>query len=74
MSYPREQQDLAELSGIDGRILQSELIVTRQRARVENLERAGKDSSLSKSVLRNFINVLAFQYAHRGRVLRQLRY
>jgi len=46
------QQDLADLSRIDAHILQSELIVTRQQKLVDNLERAGNDSSLSRSVLR----------------------
>jgi hypothetical protein len=59
---------------IDARIFQSELIVTRQRARVDNLERAGHDSSLSRSVLRNFQTCLQLQYAHRNRALRQLRH
>jgi hypothetical protein len=67
-------QELADLSRIEAHILQSELIVTRQQARVDNLERAGNDSSLSRSVLRNFQACLQLQYAYRNRALRQLRH
>jgi hypothetical protein len=69
-----DQQALADLSRIDAHILQSELIVTRQQARVDNLDRTGNDSSLSRSVLRNFQNCLQLQYAYRNRALRQLRH
>jgi hypothetical protein len=66
------QQDLAELSRIDAHILQLELIVTRQQARIENLERAGDDGSLSRSLLKNFKASLELQYAYRARALRWL--
>jgi hypothetical protein len=72
MSQISRAQDLAELSRIDADILQSELAVTRQQARVDGLERAGNDSSLSRSVLKNFKSSLALQYAYRARALRQL--
>jgi hypothetical protein len=68
------QQDLAYLTRIDAHILQSELAVTRQQVRVNGLERAGSDSSLSTSVLKNFKTALELQYAYRARALRQLRY
>jgi hypothetical protein len=64
------QHDLAELCRIDADILQSELIVTRQRARVESLERAGNNSALSRSLLKNFKASLELQYAYRS-ALRQ---
>ena len=67
------QQEAAELSRIDARILQSELNVTRQQARVDTLERAGNNSPLSRSVLKNFRASLALQYSYRARALRQLR-
>jgi adenylosuccinate lyase len=67
-------QDLTDLSRIDARIFQSELIVTAQQARVDSLERTGNDSSLSRSVLRSFQTCLHLQYAHRKRVLHQLRH
>lgn len=68
------QHDLAELLRIDAHILQFELNVTRQQARVDSLERAGNDSLLSKSVLKNFTISLELQYLHRARALRQLRH
>jgi hypothetical protein len=68
------QQDLSNLSRIDAHIFQSELIVTKQQARVQSLERTGNDSSLSRSVLRNFQISLELQYAYRNRALRQLRH
>jgi hypothetical protein len=46
--------DLSELSRIDAHILQPELIAASQKARVDNLERAGNDSALSRSLLKNF--------------------
>jgi hypothetical protein len=64
------QHDLTELCRIDADILQSELIVTRQRARVESLERAGNNSALSRSLLKNFKASLELQYAYRS-ALRQ---
>jgi hypothetical protein len=67
-------QEQAELSRIDAHILQSELIVTRQQARVDRLERAGNDSSLSRSVLKNFRTSLDLQYTHRAHALRQSSY
>jgi hypothetical protein len=72
MSQIASTRELAELSRIDAHILQSELVVTRQQARVDDLERAGNDSSLSRSVLKNFKSSLALQYAYRARALRQL--
>jgi hypothetical protein len=68
------QQDLAELSRIDADILQSELIVTGQQARVDGLERAGNDGSLSRSLLKNCRTLLELQYTYRARALRHLRH
>jgi hypothetical protein len=68
------QQDLADLACIDAHIFQSEQAVTRQEARVDGLERAGSDSSLSTSVLKNFKTALELQYAYRARALRELRH
>jgi len=67
-------QDRPELLRIDAHILQSELMVTRQQARVDRLERTGNESSLSRSLLQNFKIALQLQYAHRDHVLRQLRH
>ena len=53
-------QDQADLARIDAHILQSELIVTRQQARVNSLERVGNDRSLSRSLLKNFGPLLNF--------------
>lgn len=69
-NFLRAQHDLTELCRIDADILQSELIVTRQRARVESLERAGNNSALSRSLLKNFKASLELQYAYRS-ALRQ---
>jgi hypothetical protein len=66
-------QAQAELARVDAHIFQSELIVTRQQARVDSLERAGNDGSLSRLLLKNFKTVLEIQYAYRNRALRQLR-
>jgi hypothetical protein len=68
------EQDLADLARIDAHILQSELIVTRQQARVNSLERVGNDRSLSSSLLKNFRTSLELQYAYRARALRQLKH
>lgn len=57
---------------LDQCIFQSELMVTRQRMRVGRIERAGNDSSLSRSLLQNFETALRLQYANRDRVRRQL--
>lgn len=65
------RQELAELSRIEACILQSELIITKQQARVDSLEAAGNDSLLSQSILKNFKTSLDLQYAHRARALRQ---
>jgi hypothetical protein len=59
------------LSRIDAHILQSELIVTSQQARVDSLERAGNNGALSRSLLMNFKASLELQYAYRARALRQ---
>jgi len=74
MSQTSRTQDLAELSRIEAHILQSELAVTRQQVRIDSLERAGNDSSLSRSVLKNFRTALGLQYAYRARAQRQLRH
>jgi hypothetical protein len=66
-------QDRTELARVEAHILQSELIVTRQQARVDSLERAGNDGSLSRLLLKNFKTALEIQYAYRNRALRQLR-
>jgi hypothetical protein len=70
LSQIARMQDLAELSRIDADILQSELAITRQQARVDDLKRAGNDGSLSRSLLKNFKFSLELQYAYRASVLR----
>jgi hypothetical protein len=69
--FQATQHDLYELSRIDAHILQSELIITNQQARVDSLERAGNNSALSRSLLKNFKASLELQYAYRARALRQ---
>ena len=68
------QPYLDDLSRIEAHILLSELNVTRQQARLDNLERTGNDGSLSRSLLKNFKNSLELLYAHRAHALRQLKH
>ena len=67
------QQNLAHLERIDAHISRSEQAVTKQQARVDGLESAGNDSSLSRSVLKNFKTCLELQYSHRASARRELR-
>lgn len=66
-------QAIDYLSSLDQDILQSELVITRQRMRISGIERAGNDASLSRSVLRNFETALHLKYGNRDRARHEFR-
>jgi hypothetical protein len=53
-------------------IVQSELNITAQRDRIAQSEKAGRDTTLSRSLLTKFEATLKLRYAYRARALRDL--
>jgi hypothetical protein len=65
----RPQYILDELAMIERHIIQCELNVSAQRARVARLERTGRDATSSRNLLDNLEAALALHYAYRSRTL-----
>ena len=73
MVYSLIQQNLAdELDAVERHIIHSEMLITRQRQRIQNREWNGEAATFSQSLLANLETCLALHYDYRIKIMREL--